>query len=57
MLEHGADVRHIHEKLRHACLQTTYIYTRVSIRKLKEVHSATRPGAMLSPRPGAEAGP
>ena len=51
MLEHGADIRHVQEQLGHACLQTTQIYTHVSIRKLKEVHSLTHPGASLAPRP------
>ncbi len=48
MLEHGADIRHVQEQLGHACLQTTQIYTHVSIRKLKEVHSQTHPGASLT---------
>ncbi len=47
MLEHGADIRHVQEQLGHACLQTTQIYTHVSIRRLKEVHAATHPGASL----------
>lgn len=51
MLEHGADIRHVQEQLGHACLQTTQIYTHVSIRKLKEVHTATHPGAKLAPKP------
>jgi integrase/recombinase XerD len=55
MLEHGADIRHVQEQLGHACLQTTQIYTHVSIRKLKEVHSMTHPGASLTPRPHTEA--
>ena len=50
MLEHGADIRHVQEQLGHACLQTTQIYTHVSIRKLKEVHAATHPGAKLTPQ-------
>jgi len=50
MLEHGADIRHVQEQLGHACLQTTQVYTHVSIRKLKEVHAATHPGAKLAPR-------
>lgn len=45
MLENGADVRYIQEMLGHAELSTTQIYTQVSIRKLKEVHTATHPGA------------
>lgn len=49
MLEHGADIRHVQEQLGHACLQTTQVYTHVSIQRLKEVHAATHPGAKLSP--------
>ncbi len=55
MLEGGADIRHVQEQLGHACLQTTQVYTHVSIRRLKEVHAATHPGAKLSPRPQPEA--
>jgi integrase/recombinase XerD len=42
MLEGGADVRHIQEMLGHASLETTQIYTQVSIRNLKAIHTATR---------------
>ena len=45
MLEGGADIRFIQQMLGHAELSTTQIYTQVSIRKLKQVHSATHPGA------------
>jgi integrase/recombinase XerD len=48
MLEGGADVRHIQEILGHAETSTTAIYTRVSIRHLKQVHEATHPGAKLA---------
>jgi integrase/recombinase XerD len=47
MLEHGADIRFIQQMLGHAKLETTQIYTQVSIRKLKEIHTATHPGAKL----------
>jgi integrase/recombinase XerD len=47
MLEGGADVRFVQEMLGHASLQTTTIYTHVSIRKLQEVHAATHPGVKL----------
>ena len=47
MLEGGADIRFIQQMLGHAKLQTTEIYTQVSIRKLKQVHEATHPGANL----------
>lgn len=47
MLDNGADIRHIQAILGHARLETTQIYTRVSIRKLKEVHAATHPASRL----------
>jgi integrase/recombinase XerD len=46
MLENGADIRFIQEMLGHAKLDTTQIYTQVSIRKLKEIHSATHPARL-----------
>jgi len=45
MLEGGADIRHIQEILGHVETSTTAIYTRVSIRHLKQVHDATHPAA------------
>lgn len=45
MLEGGADLRYVQELLGHADISTTTIYTRVSIRQLKAVHTATHPGA------------
>ena len=47
MLERGADIRFIQEMLGHAELSTTELYTHVSIRKLKEIHTATHPSARL----------
>jgi integrase/recombinase XerD len=47
MLENGADVRYVQEMLGHARLTTTQIYTKVSIEKLKEIHTATHPSAKL----------
>ncbi len=43
MLEGGADVRLIQEILGHSSLESTQIYTRVSIRHLTAVHAATHP--------------
>ncbi len=54
MLENGADIRYIQHMLGHAELTTTQIYTQVSIRKLKEIHTLTHPSARLrrrSPEP------
>lgn len=51
MLEHGADIRYIQEMLGHASIQATEIYTHVSIKALKEIHTATHPGAELRPGP------
>ena len=47
MLEGGADIRYIQQMLGHAELSTTEIYTHVSIRMLKQVHTATHPAAKL----------
>lgn len=46
MLENGADTRYIQAMLGHASLETTQIYTKVSIRALKAIHTATHPGRM-----------
>lgn len=46
MLENGADTRYIQMMLGHASLETTQIYTKVSIRALKAIHTATHPGRM-----------
>jgi integrase/recombinase XerD len=52
MLENGADIRFIQQMLGHARLDTTQIYTQVSIRLLKDIHSATHPTARLKRRKG-----
>ena len=41
MLENGADLRFIQSILGHETIETTKIYTHVSIGKLKEIHAAT----------------
>jgi integrase/recombinase XerD len=53
MLENGADIRFIQQMLGHADLNTTQIYTHVSIRKLKEIHTATHP-ARLGRKPSGK---
>lgn len=50
MLENGADTRFIQQQLGHAELSTTQIYTQVSIRKLKEIHTATHPAKLRDSR-------
>jgi len=45
MLEGGADIRYIQHMLGHEHLNSTELYTRVAIGKLKQVHTATHPGA------------
>jgi integrase/recombinase XerD len=61
MLENGADIRFIQQMLGHADLNTTQIYTHVSIRKLKEIHTATHPARLerkkKTPKDPAEAPP
>ena len=49
MLEGGADIRYVAEMLGHAKLETTAIYTRVSIAKLRAVHAATHPAGGSQP--------
>ncbi len=43
MLENGADIRFIQAMLGHEDLNTTQIYTHVSVEKLREIHAATHP--------------
>jgi integrase/recombinase XerD len=47
MLENGADIRFIKKLLGHIKLDTTAIYTEVSIRLLQEVHARCHPSARL----------
>ena len=47
MLENGADIRFIQAMLGHVKLTTTEIYTHISVKKLKEIHTATHPSAKL----------
>lgn len=44
MLKNGAPIRHIQEMLGHESLESTQIYTHVTINDLKEVHSKYHPG-------------
>jgi integrase/recombinase XerD len=45
MLEGGADLRSIQTLLGHQRLNTTQIYTHITIKHLREVHAKTHPGA------------
>ncbi|MCC6355198.1 MAG: tyrosine-type recombinase/integrase [Verrucomicrobiae bacterium] len=55
MIEGGADIRFIQAMLGHAKLDTTEIYTQVSIRKLKEGHSLTHPARLeRAPHPATK---
>lgn len=46
MLENGADIRFIQQLLGHSKIETTSLYTQVSMQKLKEVHAMTHPSKM-----------
>jgi len=48
MLEGGADIRYIQQLLGHEKLDTTAIYTEVSIKQLQEVHARCHPAARLT---------
>jgi len=45
MLRNGAPVRHLQEMLGHASLNSTQVYTRVTINDLKEIHAKYHPSA------------
>jgi integrase/recombinase XerD len=47
MHDNGADIRFIQQFLGHARLTTTEIYTQVSIRQLKAIHSACHPSSKV----------
>jgi len=57
MLEGGADIRWVQAMLGHENIQSTELYTHVSIRKLKEIHSITHPAARMQKREEEEADP
>lgn len=46
LLDNGADIRHVQEMLGHESIQSTQIYTKVSVEKLKKVHSAKHPARL-----------
>jgi len=48
MLENGAELRYIQVMLGHSSYKSTQVYTRVSIRKLQEVHGQTHPAKLES---------
>lgn len=47
MLEGGADIRYVAEMLGHSRLETTQLYTHVSIDRLRAVHAACHPASGL----------
>jgi len=51
MMEHGADLRSLQQFLGHARLDTTQIYTHVTIARLKEVHARTHPAKPFGSTP------
>jgi integrase/recombinase XerD len=56
MLEGGADIRFIQQLLGHAKLDTTAIYTEVSILQLQEVHARCHPSARVPEASGTTQG-
>lgn len=47
MMENGADLRSVQELLGHERISSTAVYTRVSIRRLRDVHGQTHPAEIL----------
>ena len=56
MLENGADIRFIQQLLGHEKLDTTAIYTEVSIEQLQEIHARCHPTAKQA-QPAIESKP
>jgi integrase/recombinase XerD len=56
MVEGRADIRYIQQMLGQRSVSTR-VYTPVSIRNLKEIHTATHPGAALEKKPPADIQP
>ncbi|ETS32870.1 site-specific recombinase XerD [Photorhabdus khanii NC19] len=48
MLENGADLRWIQAMLGHASVESTQVYTQVSIRALQAVHASTHPAEQMA---------
>ncbi|MCQ4297702.1 tyrosine-type recombinase/integrase [Pseudomonas stutzeri] len=48
MLRNGADIRYVQEMLGHQCIESTQIYTHVTITDLQGVYSKTHPAAQSS---------
>ncbi len=51
LLEGGADIRYIQQLLGHEKLETTAIYTEVSIVQLQAVHARCHPAERRDPHP------
>ena len=54
MLRNGAPIRHLQEMLGHVSLETTQIYTRVTINDLKAAHGKYHPREQPEPEPKKE---
>ena len=58
MLRAGADLRHVQELLGHASIETTQVYTHLSVRDLIEAHARAHPrGRLRRPADGPARGP
>lgn len=54
MHDNGADIRYVQAMLGHSDLSSTEIYTRVAIKKLREIHARTHPAAQMKPNEPAD---
>jgi len=50
MMRHGADIRYVQEILGHQCIESTQIYTHVTVTDLQGVYIRTHPAAQVPGR-------
>lgn len=50
MMHHGADIRYVQEMLGHQCIESTQIYTHVTVTDLQGVYIRTHPAAQVPGR-------
>jgi integrase/recombinase XerD len=50
MLKNGAPIRHLQEMLGHESIESTTVYTHITINDLKRIHAQYHPGEQIAPK-------